>query len=43
MIIIVVQCNYGEESESGVIRAESKEHLELLTLSFVIGVILRNE
>ena len=33
--IIVVQCNCGEESESGVLRADPDEHFELLLLSFL--------
>lgn len=35
MSITVVQCNCGEESESGVHRADPDEHLELLLLSFL--------
>lgn len=35
MSIIVVQCNCGEESESGVHRVDPDEHLELLLLSFL--------
>lgn len=33
--IIVVQCNCGEDSKSGVLRADPDEPLELLLLSFL--------